>query len=144
MLTFPIGAIMKLLAEETLIGRLRDLYQSIENLNDMYILQNKSKDTILNPTPSNHVPHQDLLLFPINLPATIERKFYKCSVIHRCRYVTDEPKAVCPNCRFLMSDKVAYVAMDAAKMATMAATCEVGLGGDLLTKLIIREEFYIH
>ncbi|MFS7960624.1 hypothetical protein Hanom_Chr08g00705241 [Helianthus anomalus] len=48
-LTLPIGAITKLFAKEPLSGSLGDLYQSIENLNDMYILQNMSKDTVLNP-----------------------------------------------------------------------------------------------
>ncbi|KAI3517312.1 hypothetical protein L1887_16526 [Cichorium endivia] len=138
MLTLPIGAIMKLLAEETIIGSLGDLYQSIENLNDMYILQNKSKDTVLNPTPSTHVPHQDLLLFPIDLPTTVERKFYRCSANnHRCRYVADEPKAVCRNCGYLMSEEVAYVALGAAKVATTPATGEVGFVKGVVTYMVM-------
>lgn len=139
MLTLPIGAIMKLLANETLLGSLGDLYQSIHNLNDMYILQNKTKDTVLNPKLSTHVPHlQDLLLLPIDPPTTIERKFYRCSASnHRCRHVTDEPKTLCPNCRYPMSEEVAYVSLDTYKVATIVSVGEVGFVKAVVTYMVM-------
>ncbi|XP_076888456.1 uncharacterized protein LOC143538898 [Bidens hawaiensis] len=111
-LTLPIGAITKLFAKEPLAGSLGDLYQSIENLNDMYVLQSKTKDTVLNPKSSTNVPGQDLLLVPKDLPP-VDRKFYKCA--YHCKYVTDDPKGVCPGCRNSMSYEVAYVSTEAAK-----------------------------
>ncbi|PWA61250.1 hypothetical protein CTI12_AA376630 [Artemisia annua] len=132
-LTLPIGAITKLLAKEPLSGCLGDLYQSIENLNDVYILQNKTKETILNPKSSTYVFDQDLLLIPKELPPT-ERKIYRC--LSRCKYITSEQKTVCPNCRCLMSDEVTYVTTEAAKMAAKAAE-EVGFVKGVVTYMVM-------
>ncbi|KAI3817726.1 hypothetical protein L1987_11524 [Smallanthus sonchifolius] len=129
-LTLPIGAITKLFAKEPLSGSLGDLYRSIENLNDTYILQNKTKDTVLNPKSSTNVPGQDLLLIPKDLPA-IDRKFYRCG--NRCQYVTNNPKAGCPSCRVVMSYEVTYVSTEAAKVAVE----EVGFVKGVVTYMVM-------
>ncbi|XP_076888457.1 uncharacterized protein LOC143538899 [Bidens hawaiensis] len=129
-LTLPIGAITKLLAKEPLSGSLGDLYQSIENLNDMYILQNKTKDTVLNPKSSTNVPGQDLLSIPKD-PPTNDRKYYRCARL--CKYVTDDPKVVCPGCRNAMLNELAYVSTEAAK----AVVEEVGFVKDVLTYMVM-------
>ncbi|KAC9112624.1 hypothetical protein E3N88_46345 [Mikania micrantha] len=113
-LTLPIGAITKLFAKEPLSGSLGDLYQSIENLNDTYILQNKTKDTVLNPKSSTDVLGQDLLLIPKDPPA-VAKKTYKCN--NRCFYITSDLNATCPNCRSSMGYEVAYVSTEPAKVA---------------------------
>ncbi|KAF5794790.1 hypothetical protein HanXRQr2_Chr08g0332081 [Helianthus annuus] len=128
-LTLPIGAITKLFAKEPLSGSLGDLYQSIENLNDMYILQNKTKDKVLNPKSSTNVPGHDLLSIPKELPTN--RKLYKC--VRNCAYVTDDPKAGCPNCRNGMSYEVAYVSTEATK----AAVEEVGFVKGVVTYMVM-------
>ncbi|KAM0010046.1 hypothetical protein Hdeb2414_s0010g00334011 [Helianthus debilis subsp. tardiflorus] len=127
-LTLPIGAITKLFAKEPLSGSLGDLYQSIENLNDMYILQNKTKDNVLNPKSSTNVPGQDLLSIPKELPTN--RKFYKC--MRQCA-ITDDPKAVCPNCRSFMSHDVTYVSTEATK----ATVEEVGFVKGVVTYMVM-------
>ncbi|KAF5794788.1 hypothetical protein HanXRQr2_Chr08g0332061 [Helianthus annuus] len=129
-LTLPIGAITKLFAKEPLSGSLGDLYQSIENLNDMYILQNKSKDTVLSPKSSTNVPGQDLLSIPKD-PTTNDRKFYRC--IRQCKYVTDDPKVGCPTCRSVMSSEVAYVSMEPANVAVE----EVGFVKGVVTYMVM-------
>ncbi|KAJ9553478.1 hypothetical protein OSB04_017523 [Centaurea solstitialis] len=132
-LTLPIGAITKLLAKEPLSGSLGDLYQSIENLNDNYILQTKTKDTVLDPKPLSYIPNQDLLLLPKDSP-THQKRFYMCSnTSRRCKYVTEEPKSVCPNCRYSMSDEANYVVAEAAKVA---ATAEVGFVKEVVTYMV--------
>ncbi|XP_071742317.1 uncharacterized protein [Rutidosis leptorrhynchoides] len=141
-LTIPIGAITKLLAKEPVMGSLVDLYQSIENLNDMYILHNKTKDTVLNPksTSYGYVPDQDLLMIPKDLPTTTDKKFYRCSGNnHRCKYITNEPKVLCPNCRWSMSEEVTFVATGAAKVAATTSTAaeEVGFVKEVVTYMVM-------
>ncbi|KAI3734830.1 hypothetical protein L6452_14309 [Arctium lappa] len=133
-LTLPIGIITKLLAKDPLPGSLGDLYQSIENLNDTYILQNKTKDTVLDPKPLSYNPNQDLLLIPKDLP-TIKRRFYMCTYTgRRCKYVTEDPKSVCPSCRYVMSDEVTHVVPEADKEA---ATAEVGFVKGVVTYMVM-------
>ncbi|KAK9064144.1 hypothetical protein SSX86_018016 [Deinandra increscens subsp. villosa] len=132
-LTLPIGAITKLFAKEPLSGSLGDLYRSIENLNDMYILQNKTKETVLNPKSSTNVPGQDLLLVSED-PPTTHKKFYRC--MHQCKYVTDEPKIACPNCRTIMSVEVSYASTEAAKVAA-ALVGEAGFVKGVVTYMVM-------
>ncbi|KVH89238.1 uncharacterized protein LOC112526966 [Cynara cardunculus var. scolymus] len=132
-LTLPIGSITKLLAKEPLSGSLGDLYQSIENLNNIYILENKTKDTVLNPKSLSYIPNQDLLLLSKDSP-TIKKRFYTCSNVNRrCNIVTEEPKSACPNCRYAMSNEMTYFVPEAAKVA---ATTEVGFVKEVVTYMV--------
>nr|XP_043617688.1 uncharacterized protein LOC122589457 [Erigeron canadensis] len=131
-LTLPIGAITKLLAKEPLSGSLGDLYQSIENLNGMYILQSKTKETVLNPQ-STYVPNQDLLLISKDPPT--ETKFYRCP--NRCKYVTNDPKTLCPNCRWAMSEEMAQVPTETAKGTATTMVGEVGFVKEVVTYMVM-------
>ena len=130
-LTLPIGAITKLLAKDPLSGSLGDLYKSIENLNENYILENKTKDTVLDPKTPSYIPNQDLLLPPKDSP-TIKKRFYMCP--NRCKYVTKDPTSVCSNCRYTLSNEVSYVVAEAAKVA---ATAEVGFVKGVVTYMVM-------
>ncbi|KAL0460630.1 UNVERIFIED_CONTAM: hypothetical protein Slati_0690200 [Sesamum latifolium] len=89
-----------------MVGSLTNLYGSIEHLNASYIQPNQSKTTLLKPavpSPGSSVP----LLLLGDTPT--EKKFYSCS--KNCKYnITDNPRAVCPQCRQAMTTKMTYVA----------------------------------
>ncbi|KAL0436945.1 UNVERIFIED_CONTAM: hypothetical protein Sradi_0402400 [Sesamum radiatum] len=102
----PMATIISLLRETGMVGSLTNLYGSIENLNASHIQPNQSKDTLLKPavpSPGSSVP---LLLLD---DTATEKKFYRCG--QHCTYtITDDPRAVCPNCRRAMTTNVVYVA----------------------------------
>lgn len=45
----PVGAVVKLLKQESMLGCLSNLYESIENLSETCIQQNQNKNSVLNP-----------------------------------------------------------------------------------------------
>ncbi|KAL0460634.1 UNVERIFIED_CONTAM: hypothetical protein Slati_0690600 [Sesamum latifolium] len=106
-MSLPVVTIISLLKKQGTVGSLTNLYGSIENLNASYIQPNQSKDTLLKPlvpAPGSSVP---LLLLGDTLT---EKNFYRCG--QNCSYynVTDDPRAVCPQCRRAMSTNMTYVA----------------------------------
>ncbi|KAH7548030.1 hypothetical protein JRO89_XS14G0056800 [Xanthoceras sorbifolium] len=52
LLSLPVGTVVKLLKEKSLVGALGKLYESIENLHETYIQPNQNKNTLLNPRSS--------------------------------------------------------------------------------------------
>ncbi|KAK1415605.1 hypothetical protein QVD17_31388 [Tagetes erecta] len=129
-LTLPIGVIPKLTAKEPLEGSLGDLYQSIVNLNNKYMLPNKTKDTILNPKSSTNVPGQDLFSIQKDIP-TINRNYYKCS--YRCPYVSNVPNAWCDYCDGYMKDELKYVVTESAEVANG----EDGIVQEVVTYMVL-------
>ncbi|CAI9273522.1 unnamed protein product [Lactuca saligna] len=105
-LSLPVGTVIRLLSKNSMVGSLGNLYDSIENLSDMYMQPNQSKDSVLNPNIVNYGANEALLLPPIDFVPKA-RKFYKCPSHNTC--VTDNPTAVCPSCNSKMSTEVAYV-----------------------------------
>jgi hypothetical protein len=49
LLCLPIGTVVKLLTTNDMVGSLGNLYQSVENLNQNYMLPFQTKDALLNP-----------------------------------------------------------------------------------------------
>ncbi|CAK8574325.1 unnamed protein product [Lathyrus sativus] len=49
LLCLPIGTVVKLLGTNGMVGGLGNLYQSVETLNQSYMLSDQSKDVLLNP-----------------------------------------------------------------------------------------------
>ncbi|KAL3620106.1 hypothetical protein CASFOL_035018 [Castilleja foliolosa] len=107
-LSLPIGTIINLLKKQQLVGSLANLYQSIENLHDSYLQPNQTKDTLLKPVSpvSGFVP----LLALNEAPPSTVKKFYRCTCSQFSVYVTDDQRAVCPNCKKKMTTYMAYVA----------------------------------
>ncbi|KAK4408469.1 hypothetical protein Sango_0427900 [Sesamum angolense] len=105
-MSLPVATVISLLKEQVMVGSLTNLYGSIENLNASYIQPNQSKDTLLKPLVQ--APRSSVTLLLLGDTPT-ERKFYRCS--NSCNYnVTDDVRAVCPNCRRPMTTKATYVA----------------------------------
>ncbi|KAM7492083.1 hypothetical protein LguiA_035004 [Lonicera macranthoides] len=119
-LSLPLGTITSLLAKQpSMIGSLRNLYNSIENLSEQYIQPNQHKSTFLKPElPVSALPVPLLSLDPP--PAAANRKFYCCSNCYN--RVTGDANTLCPNCRCKMSRELIYV----DPPATAAAAKGVG------------------
>ncbi|GFQ05219.1 hypothetical protein PHJA_002666000 [Phtheirospermum japonicum] len=107
-LSLPIGTVINLLKQQELEGSLANLYQSIENLNDSYLQPNQTKDALLKPV--SPVPGFIPLLALNDAPPATVKKHYRCTCSQFSVYVTDNPRAVCPNCKKKMATYVAYVA----------------------------------
>ncbi|GMP63511.1 hypothetical protein CsSME_00025163 [Camellia sinensis var. sinensis] len=49
-LSLPVGTVVRLLANTSMIGSLGNLYESVENLNETYMQSNQSKETVETPS----------------------------------------------------------------------------------------------
>jgi hypothetical protein len=49
LLCLPISTVVKLLSANGMVGSLGNLYKSVENLNQNYMLHDQTKDVLLNP-----------------------------------------------------------------------------------------------
>ncbi|CAN0892675.1 hypothetical protein LINGRAHAP2_LOCUS17691, partial [Linum grandiflorum] len=133
-LSLPLGTVTKLLAKKNMVGCLGNLYQSIEDLNDAYIIQSstQNKNSILNPK-GFYTPAKKTTLLPADgLSGT--RYFYTCSntmqgvldiakpksttqivyynrqllLQHSTVRVTEDRLAICPDCNQPMNSGVQY------------------------------------
>ncbi|KAK9061213.1 hypothetical protein SSX86_018393 [Deinandra increscens subsp. villosa] len=106
-LSLPVGAVIKLLKKNSMVGSLGILYDSIENLSNTYMQPNQTKDVVLNPKTANFGAQVPLLLRNDGVP--VHGKFYRCSSGHYS-HVTDDPSALCPHCNNSMRTEIPYVA----------------------------------
>ncbi|KAL2507491.1 hypothetical protein Fot_31138 [Forsythia ovata] len=106
-LAMPLATAIRLLGKQGMVGCLSNLYDSLENLNDSYIQKGKIKDILLKPNAANLMTSVPLLL--LNDKPTANN-FYRCTNNCSTGYVTDEPTAICPSCRYLMNKNITYVA----------------------------------
>ncbi|KAH6791826.1 hypothetical protein C2S52_002303 [Perilla frutescens var. hirtella] len=96
-----------------MVGSLPNLYKSLENLNDTYILPDQNKDTFLKPAAPVSSSSVPLLALT---DAQTGKKFYRCPG-HCFGHVSDDPRAACPSCSRKMTLNVAYVAPPAVQVA---------------------------
>ncbi|PKU87624.1 hypothetical protein MA16_Dca009796 [Dendrobium catenatum] len=62
LLTLPLGCVIKLVSPPTMIGSIGKLYQSVENLNEIYLVANRAKASLLQPeVPTSYVTNHLLL-----------------------------------------------------------------------------------
>ncbi|CAK9187473.1 unnamed protein product [Ilex paraguariensis] len=133
LLSLPVGAVVRLLTKQSMVGSLGNLYESFENLSETYFQPDQNKDSLLKPKIcASQVP----LLLP-DVSFVTNKKFYTCSnyqpgqehsrsygdfwlrLLYEsddssrpCSYlsVADDPSAVCPKCNAYMTKEVSYVA----------------------------------
>ncbi|XP_073138250.1 uncharacterized protein [Henckelia pumila] len=130
-LSLPVATVVSLLRKQGMVGSLTNLYESVEKLNESYILPNQKKDTLLKPMPPavGISPVHDLLL--ANVDATTDRIYYVCGNnvpncydccydnFQLCSYsVSDDPRAICPQCNKTMNKVFSYVAPPGEKAST--------------------------
>ncbi|CAK9150541.1 unnamed protein product [Ilex paraguariensis] len=126
LLCLPVGAVVRLLTKQSMVGSLGNLYESIENLSETYFLPDQNKDSLLKP---KICASQVSLVLP-DVSFVGNKKFYTCSNYQpdqdrrysyegtqSCSHlsVADDPRAVCPKCDAYMTKEVTYVARAKAK-----------------------------
>ncbi|CAA2981531.1 Hypothetical predicted protein [Olea europaea subsp. europaea] len=109
-LAMPLATAIRLLGKQEMVGCLGKLYESVENLNDEYILSNKEIFLRPNaPNPISSVP----LSFLTDKPA--QKIYYSCSQCNQ-RYsersfsFSDDPNTPCSMCSKPMTRNLTYVA----------------------------------
>ncbi|XP_004308894.1 PREDICTED: uncharacterized protein LOC101307945 [Fragaria vesca subsp. vesca] len=106
LLSFPVGTVVRLLSKNGMVGSLGKLYESFENLNDMYMQPNLKRDILLKPKESADVPNNLGLLTNLESPNT---RIYYCSRRHDVPYVSHDHNATCPNCYNKLGYQASYV-----------------------------------
>ncbi|KAK9913415.1 hypothetical protein M0R45_037233 [Rubus argutus] len=108
LLSFPVGTLVRLLSKDGMVGSLGKLYESFENLNDMYVQPNLNRDILLKPKEPAGVPNNLGLLTNVETP----KVFYQCSrrgYSDQHTYVSENPNVRCPSCANTMSTRMSYV-----------------------------------
>ncbi|XP_057781854.1 uncharacterized protein LOC131000102 [Salvia miltiorrhiza] len=109
-LSAPLATVISLLREEGMEGSLPNLFKSLEDLNDTYILPGKNKEAFLKPAAPVSSSSVPLLALT---GSQIQTVFYRCTNHYNnssCRnYVSDDPRATCPSCRGVLSSTMTYV-----------------------------------
>ncbi|KAK2405614.1 hypothetical protein QL285_054831 [Trifolium repens] len=120
LLCLPIGTVVKLLSTNDMVGSLGNLYQSVENLNQNYMLPDQTKDVLLNPRAQiSSTEISGFLTHNIDEADDNNHgtKIYMCP--NRCNYnVTYDNKTQCPSCGRSMSFQVACVGNKVAEKKT--------------------------
>ncbi|WJX21681.1 hypothetical protein P8452_11079 [Trifolium repens] len=138
LLCLPMGTVVKLLSTNDMVGSLGNLYQSVENLNQNYMLPEQTKDVLLNPRAqissteiSGFLTHNDDKPGDKNQ----ETKIYMCP--NRCNYnVTYDNKTRCPSCGSSLSREVSCVGN---KVAENKASTNIkgGFVKDVITFMVM-------
>ncbi|XP_027773761.1 uncharacterized protein LOC107022458 [Solanum pennellii] len=112
-LSLPVSTVIRLLKTKGLnYGCLRNLYDSVENLNETYIQSNQDKNILLKPKSPVGIFSVPFLALN-DVPA--QKISYGCSryacgsISYSIYYVTDDPNSKCPNCWYPMSRKLTYL-----------------------------------
>ncbi|XP_057426600.1 uncharacterized protein LOC130720034 [Lotus japonicus] len=110
LLCLPIGTVVRFLNERGMVGSLGNLYQSVANLGDNYMVPNQGKDVLLKPKAL--ISSSEIAgLLPTNDEAAkdiIGPSLFMC--LSRCHYtVTYDSTSRCAYCSGTMNNGVSYV-----------------------------------
>ncbi|XP_038679802.1 uncharacterized protein LOC119980963 [Tripterygium wilfordii] len=156
-LSLPLGSATRLLTSNEMVGSVGNLYLSIKDLNDAYMLP-KKKEMLLNPVLTNPIAANAPLLMPTNHQPSTKKPLYRCckgngqtfshsassfsfgpssqmsSPSGRCDpYVTYNFNERCPNCNNLMNSNVKIV----GQVEEGSSSFEGGLVQGLVTYMIM-------
>ncbi|XP_077232908.1 uncharacterized protein LOC143873174 isoform X2 [Tasmannia lanceolata] len=118
LLSLPIGYVTRLLLEQNMVGCLGKLYESVDNLSEIYTQPGHDKNFLLNPSipPIPSYPNPPLLLQ--NNDSTSTKKYFSCNQSYFCEdtrssyihpYVTEIKGTPCPSCKTQMNKELTYV-----------------------------------
>lgn len=114
LLSLPLGAVIRVLKKEAMVGCLGNLYESIETFNGAYLKQpEQSSETLLKPKVSFNCSTK--LLPDIETTAAAAPTYYVCNNTSgynssSCRVcLSDGPGANCPHCHSSMRQVGRYV-----------------------------------
>ncbi|KAK8334100.1 hypothetical protein V6Z12_A10G245100 [Gossypium hirsutum] len=90
-MSLPIGTVIRLLNKQGTVGCIGNIYDSIENLSESYMLKALEKDILLKPTVMNYSANVAPLL-----PSMVS---LKCTKLYMCcsTYVTNYQSTRCPS-----------------------------------------------
>ncbi|CAH9065383.1 unnamed protein product [Cuscuta europaea] len=148
LMSLPMGTVIKLVTQKSMVGALGKLYGSISDLSDTYLQPGTNKDTFLNPKTtvlmSSEVPR---LMPPAAGFSAVTKKVYACPKYlygtggsSSCRNTlrfTDDPKAVCPGCHSAMSAEMNYVAPVTATAASSRDDDDRGFVRGVVTYMVM-------
>ncbi|KAA3481716.1 DUF674 domain-containing protein [Gossypium australe] len=128
LLLLPVGTVIRLLAKEGMVGCLANLYKSVENLGETYLLPTTNKDTLLKPKYYSSLAADVPLLLP-NTESSTTLRIYRCSYgtyKSNCRnYYANDPTSTCPSCSCAMNIP-ATVVNPLNKVSTSSAVANEG------------------
>ncbi|XP_058184002.1 uncharacterized protein LOC131301644 [Rhododendron vialii] len=108
LLHLPVGTVIRLLTEQTMVGTLGKLYESIQNLSETYFQPNQTKDSVLKPKAPLSATQVPLLTLDGGTSA--DKTYYTCSFSYSHPYVADNARAICPSCNNRLTRESKYVA----------------------------------
>ncbi|KAF7132053.1 hypothetical protein RHSIM_Rhsim09G0162900 [Rhododendron simsii] len=118
LLHLPVGTVVRLLTEQsqqTMVGTLGNLYESIQNLSETYFQPNQTKDSVLKPKAPLSATQVPLL--SLDGGTSAGKTYYTCpnnspnSYNSSHPYFSDNARAVCPSCNSSLSIEIQYVAV---------------------------------
>ena len=120
-LGLPVGTVITVLRNQGMVGCLQNLYESIENLSDIYIQPVQNKVSLLKPNVQIHGGGVPLLLPNVESISSTSRKLYRCN--NRCNYnyskcdtyVADDFSVICPSCQGSMNFELKFVVPTSTK-----------------------------
>ncbi|KAI0509874.1 hypothetical protein KFK09_010471 [Dendrobium nobile] len=132
LLTPPLGCVIKLVSPPTMIGSIGKLYQSVENLNEIYLVANRAKASLLQPEVSTSNVTNHLLLgteATVVVPSgsSVGLKCYLCNYCNR--KVITVRNIMCPTCKCAMVTEVAFVAPSGSAYSFSSGNAVEGVGG---------------
>ncbi|MCH82269.1 DUF674 family protein, partial [Trifolium medium] len=94
LLCLPIGTVVKLLSTNGMVGSLGNLYESVENLDQKYMLPNQTKDALLNPRAQSFSTEISGFLTQNDDNDVEETKLYMCP--NKCNFeITNDNTTRC-------------------------------------------------
>ncbi|WVZ72326.1 hypothetical protein U9M48_020805 [Paspalum notatum var. saurae] len=126
LLVLPVGAAVKLLGKEAMVGSVGNLYASVEGLDCAYIQPGASKNALLRPAVLSS-PSWSASLLRLPAPPSgqqLRSMYYRCTSIFNssCRtYITDAYAKPCPTCGNQMTAAVQYLPPAGGQVAAAAA-----------------------
>ncbi|KAK8334102.1 hypothetical protein V6Z11_A10G250300, partial [Gossypium hirsutum] len=107
-MSLPVGTVIRLLSEQGRPACIRNIYNSIENLGNSYMLSATNKDILLKPQAFNYAVYVPPLL-PSMKPPTYTN-FYRCTSSYprdSC-CMANVPKSRCPCCTSVMDSNFTF------------------------------------
>ncbi|XP_062157058.1 uncharacterized protein LOC133864673 [Alnus glutinosa] len=133
--TLTVGTVTKLLQKQNMLGCLYSLYESIENLREIFYIQpDQDKQFLLNPKVAISGAEIPLLL-PSVVQSNSSRKIYRCKSNHG--YVSLDKRSICPECKSSMTMEVSYVDPPSDIKASTSSINEGGYVKELITYIVM-------
>ncbi|KAK8966039.1 hypothetical protein KSP40_PGU018708 [Platanthera guangdongensis] len=134
LLLLPLGSVINLVTPQNMLGSIAKLYQSVENINDTYLVANLKKSTLLHPTA---LPGASPLLMTGTLATPQPKKTHYCTRCQCQENISD--RNTCTSCGYnvnfgaeneeegFVKGAVIYMITDDLEVAPMSAISSITL-----------------